>query len=400
MNHAPELPLSGIKVLDLSRLLPGPYASLVLADLGAAVDKVEDPDGGDAARRMPPLVGNQSAWFCGLNRNKRSLTLNLKDPQGAAALRRLAAHYDVLIESFRPGVMERLGLSYEALQSHHPKLIYCSISGYGQTGPDRLKAGHDLNYIARAGVLGYGGERGGAPAMPGVQIADVGGGSLFALVGILAALQERQRTGRGRFVDVSMTEGALAFLHMHLAAAALSPSEKPLARGSEPLNGGYACYGVYPTSDGRYLSIGALEPKFFARVCERLGRPDLLQQAYDAADGDRAVRAELSRIFSEKPLAHWLTVFEGADACVEPVLEGLEVLDDPQLRARGVILERRDDQRQTFDRYLRTPLSFGAIAIRPAPSLGQHSRAIFCEAGFSPQEIEELREKLGAEWAS
>jgi crotonobetainyl-CoA:carnitine CoA-transferase CaiB-like acyl-CoA transferase len=400
MDHAPELPLSGIKVLDLSRLLPGPYATLVLADLGAAVDKVENPDGGDAVRHMPPFIGNNSALFCGLNRNKRSLTLDLKHPEGAAALRRLVASYDVLIESFRPGVMDGLGLSYEALQARHPKLIYCSISGYGQTGPDRLKPGHDLNYIARAGVLGYSGERGGAPAMPGVQIADVGGGSLFALVGILAALHERARTRRGRFVDVSMTEGALAFLHMHLAAAAVSRSEQPLARGSEPLNGGYASYNVYRTGDGRYLSIGALEPKFFAQVCERLGRPDLLEQAYDAGDGDRAVRAELARIFSEKPLAQWLKVFEGADACVEPVLEGLEVLDDPQLSARGVFVDRCDEKGQTVERYLRTPLRFGDAAFQPAPSLGQHSRAILAEAGFSPLEIEELREKLGADWAS
>jgi crotonobetainyl-CoA:carnitine CoA-transferase CaiB-like acyl-CoA transferase len=387
MNPDPDLPLSGIKVLDLSRLLPGPYASLVLADLGARVDKVEEP-GGDGLRSMPPLLGEESALFIGLNRNKRSLVLNLKDPVGADAFRRLVVHYDILIESFRPGVMDRLGLSYQTLQSRNPGLIYCAISGYGQTGPDRLKAGHDLNYIARAGVLGYGGEQGGAPAMPGVQIADVGGGSLFALVGILAALQERHRTGAGRFVDVSMTEGALAFLHMHLAAAMVAHPENPLARGGQPLNGGYACYNIYPTSDGRHLSVGALEPKFFLRVCQRLGRPELVALAYDSADGDRAVRAELTRIFSGQPLSHWLTVFEGADACVEPVLEGLEVLDDPQLRARGAFVGS----------HLKTPLNFGPIPIQPSPSLGQHSREILREAGFSGAEIDALRDALKADW--
>jgi alpha-methylacyl-CoA racemase len=399
MNPTLDLPLSGIKALDLSRLLPGPYASLVLADLGATVDKVEDPGGGDGARQMPPLVGDDSALFCGLNRNKRSLSLNLKNPAGAEALARLAAGYDVLIESFRPGVMDRLGLSCQALQSRNPRLIYCSISGYGQTGPDRLKAGHDLNYIARAGVLGYGGERGGPPAMPGVQLADIGGGSLFALIGILAALHERQRTGRGRLVDVSMTEGSLAFLHMHLAAALLSPSSNPLARGGEPLNGAYACYNIYRTSDGRYLSIGALEPKFFATVCQRLGRPELFEQAYDGAEGDRAVTTELARIFAGRPLSHWMTVFEGADACVEPVLEGLEVLEDPQLRARGVFVEARDDRSGRVSHHLRTPLDFGAIRIQPAPTLGQHSREILREAGFTRREIEELKDKLGADWA-
>ena len=394
MNPAPDLPLSGIKVLDLSRLLPGPYASLVLADLGARVDKVEEP-GGDGMRSMPPLLGEESAMFLGLNRNKRSLMLNLKDPAGADAFRRLVGHYDVLIESFRPGVMERLGLSYATIRSRNPRIIYCAISGYGQTGPDRLKAGHDLNYIARAGVLGYGGEQGGAPAMPGVQIADVGGGSLFALVGILAALHERQRTGAGQLVDVSMTEGALAFLHMHLAAAMLTRAEQPMSRGREPLNGGYACYNVYPTADGRYLSVGALEPKFFAQLCQRLGRPELVAQAYDAAEGDRAVHAELTRIFSAKPLAHWLTVFEGVDACVEPVLEGLEVLDDPQLRSRGVFLKTAEGQGGS---YLKTPLHFGPIAIEPAPAPGEHSREILREAGFSGAEIDALKDALKADW--
>ncbi len=390
-NPQPELPLSGVKVLDLSRLLPGPYASLLLADLGASVDKVEDPAGGDAVRQLPPLCGEDSAFFCGLNRSKRSLSLDLKHPKGAAAFRRLAARYDVLIESFRPGVMDRLGLSYEMLRAENPGLIYCAISGYGQTGPDRLKAGHDINYLARAGVLGCGGERGGAPALPGVQIADVGGGSLFGVVGILAALHQRARTGRGRFVDVSMTEGSLAFLHMHLAGALLANSAKPLSRGDQPLNGGYAAYNLYQTADGRYLSVGALEPKFFGQLCARLGRPELVERAYDAAEGDRAVRGELARIFASKPLSHWLSVFEGVDACVEPVREGLEVLADPQLRARGVFVEGPIP-------HLRTPLSFGPIRVEPAPKLGQHSREILREAGFSPPEIEDLRRALNADW--
>ncbi|MBL9038442.1 MAG: CoA transferase, partial [Archangium sp.] len=210
-------PLADVKVLDLSRLLPGPYATLVLADLGAQVDKLEAPGVGDYARNMPPMKGEASALFAALNRNKRSIALDLKTAAGVAALKRLVTRYDVLVESFRPGVMESLGVGFEVLSRENPQLVYCAISGFGATGPDRLKAGHDLGYVARAGVLGLGGEAGGAPGMPGAQVADIGG-SLFGLVGILAALHERQRTGVGRFVDISMTESALAFVHMHLGA--------------------------------------------------------------------------------------------------------------------------------------------------------------------------------------
>ncbi len=395
---AADLPLSDIKVLDLSRLLPGPYATLVLADLGAAVDKVEEPGGGDYIRQMPPWIGAESALFYGLNRNKRSLTLDLKSAPGARALARLVRSYDVLVESFRPGVMERLGLSYQVLSSENPRLIYCSISGYGQTGPDRLKAGHDLNYIARAGVLGYGGEQGGPPAMPGVQMADVGGGSLFALIGILTALHERGRTGRGRHLDVSMTDGVLAFLHMHAAAALATGQGALLSRGAQPLNGGYACYNVYRTSDGRYLSLGALEPKFFLGLCERLGRRDLFELAYDGGPGDQKARGELSRIFSEKPLQHWLALFAGSDLCVEPVQEGGEIFSDPQLRARGLFVEARDEQRGITVTHLRTPLCFGPTPIRSPPRLGQHSREILREAGFTAAEIADLSQSTGAQW--
>lgn len=386
------LPLAGVRVLDLTRLLPGPYATLVMADLGAQVDKVEDPQGGDYTRQMPPLYGDESALFYALNRNKRSLTLDLKKPEGVAALKRLARRYDVLVESFRPGVMEKLGVSYEALAAECPRLIYCSISGYGQTGPDRLKAGHDLNYMAKAGALGYGGERHGPPAHVGVQVADVGGGSLFSLVGILAALYERERTGRGRHLDISMTEGAIAFLHMHLSARLLvGPEGEPLERGAEALNGGYACYGLYRTADGRYLAVGALEPKFFMGLCQKLGRPELVDQAYDVhGGGSAAVRAELSRIFGAQPLSYWLEFLKGTDFCVEPVLEGGEVLSDPQHVARGMFVEARDEQRGATVTHVRTPLRFGPLPVRPPPALGQHTRQVLEEAGFSAEEIAAL----------
>ncbi len=372
-----SLPLAGVKVLDLSRLLPGPYATLVLADLGATVDKVEEPGTGDYTRHMPPMKDETSALFLGLNRNKRSIALDLKSAGGVATLKALVRHYDVLVESFRPGVMDRLGCGYPALAKENPKLIMCSISGYGQTGPDRLKAGHDLNYMARSGALAYGGVEGGAPALPGVQVADIGGGSLFALVGILAALHERHQTGQGRFVDVSMTDGSLAFLHMHLASRLVMGGEgAPLARGREALNGGYACYGLYRTKDDRYLAVGALEPKFFQGVCAAIGRPELLEGAYDTGEGGRRTRRELEAVFAARSLAEWITVFSPLDLCVEPVREGDEVLDDPQLQARGVFAKVGDVV------WLRTPLRFGDVAIRPPPALGENTAEILRECGL------------------
>ncbi len=370
-------PLAGLKVLDLSRLLPGPYATLVLADLGAQVDKVEEPGTGDYTRHAPPMKGDTSALFLGLNRNKRSIAIDLKSAAGLETLKSLVAHYDVLIESFRPGVMARLGCDYDALKALNPRLIYCSISGYGQTGPDRLKAGHDLNYLARNGALGYGGAPDTAPAMPGVQAADIGGGSLFALVGILTALHERHRTGEGRFVDVSMTDGAMAFLHMHLAARLVLGGEgAALQRGREALNGGYPCYGLYRTRDDRWLAVGALEPKFFAGVCNAVGRPELLDDAYDFGEPGRRVRRELETIFATKTRDEWVQLFAPLDLCVEPVLEGDEVLSDAQLVARGLFEKDGDVV------WLRTPLRFGDVPISQPPTIGQHTEEILRECGL------------------
>ena len=372
-----SLPLAGLKVLDLSRLLPGPYATLVLADLGAQVDKLEEPGSGDYTRHSPPMKNDTSALFLGLNRNKRSIGVDLKSPAGVATLKGLVKHYDVLVESFRPGVLDRLGVGFEVLSKENPRLIFCSISGYGNTGPDRLKAGHDLNYIARSGALAYGGLDGGAPAMPGVQMADIGGGSLFAIVGILAALHERHSTGKGRFVDVSMTDGSMAFLHMHLAARLLMGAEgTPLARGREALNGGFACYGLYKTKDDRYLAVGSLEPKFFAGVCAAVERPDLVEGAYDVGEGGKKVRFELERIFASRNQAEWAALFKPLDLCVEPVLEGDDILNDPQLQARGLFAKEGEAI------WLRTPLRFGDVPIVPPPTLGQQTQEILRECGL------------------
>jgi len=367
------LPLEGVKVLDLSRLLPGPYATLVLADLGAQVDKLEDPQGGDGIRMMPPQLGDTSALFHALNRNKRSVTLDLKNPSHRELFLQLVPRYDVLVESFRPGVMDRLGLGYATLKALHPKLIYCAITGYGQTGPDALLAGHDLNYIAKAGLLGTSGPASSGPPLPGGQIADVGGGSLFAVVSILAALLERQTTGEGRLLDISMAEGATAFIHMELAARMLVPEQPAPARGMGPLNGGYASYNLYETSDGKHLAVGALEPKFFSRLCEKLGRPDLVAEGYDTEGGGaERTRAALAAVFKTRTQDDWAAELRELDACISPVASLQEVMTDSHFRARGL-----------FDgNVLRTPVPFPHVAARPAPSLGQHTHEILEDAGL------------------
>jgi len=375
--------LSGLKVLDLSRLLPGPYLTLVLADLGADVVKVEDPNGGDYLRWMPPILKSQGAMFHALIRNKRSIALNLKKPGGAEVLLSLVrSGYDVVVESFRPGVMERLGVGYEALRAASARAVLCSISGYGQDGPMRDRAGHDLNYVGIAGALGSNGPRGGPPVPFGVQVADVGGGSLFGAVGILAALYQRERTGEGAWLDVSMTEGALGFMTMQLGAALAGGQS--LLPGEAPLNGGYPCYGVYETRDGKHMTLGALEPHFWKRFCDAVERPDLVtSQIAQGEEGDR-VRAEVAEIFGGRTQAEWVAFFEMQDACCEPVRQGIEVASDPQLTARGMFFEVDDPVEGPIPE-VRTPVRFvggDEAPRRPAPGLGADTDAVLEAAGI------------------
>ena len=334
-------PLSGLRVLDLSRLLPGPFATMILADLGALVDKVEDPSGGDYLRVMPPHVGdptqgtpmNASFWM--LNRGKRSAVIDLKKPEGQDALRRLIVGYDVLVESFRPGVMDRLGLGYESLRQLHPGLVYCAITGYGQDGPAALRAGHDIGYLARAGVYGLTGPEDGAPQVAGVQMADIAGGGLFAVSGILAAIHARAQTGRGRFVDVSMCEGSVmlgAFGIMSALAGDLGH-----ARGAGPLNGGIAPFATYATQDGRAMTLGALEPKFWIAFCTGAG----LEPAMDAlmpGAHQAGWKQRLRDVFAQRTQAEWIAFSEKVDCCLEPVLLPEEVPADPQHAARGLFV--------------------------------------------------------------
>ena len=372
------LPLAGLSVLDLSRLLPGPYLTLLFADLGAEVVKVEDPEGGELLRHLPPVVAGTGAGFHALNRNKKSVLLDLRTADGREALALLARKADVLVESFRPGVLERLGLGIEALAASNPRLVIASISGFGQTGPDRGRAGHDLTYLARAGALGAAGEPGGrVEAWPGFQAADLAG-ALFAAVGVLAALRERDRTGRGRHVDVSMTEAALALGHLGAAVNLLSGA--PFGRGTGPLNGAVPCYGVYRTADGRQVALGALEPKFWTAFCAAIGREDLASRGYD-----REARAEVERVFASRTFAEWTAVGREGDFCLEPVREGGEVWDDGQLRSRELVFELAGGLPA-----LRTPVRLGEPPREPAPAPGAHTREVLAAAGAPPELVERL----------
>jgi alpha-methylacyl-CoA racemase len=374
--------LRGVRVLDLSRLLPGPFASLVLADLGAEVDKIEDTDAGDYLRHMPPQVGDTSAIFLALNRGKRSARIDLKKPEGRDVFLRLVEKYDVVLEQFRPKVLDRLGLSHETLLKQNPRLVVCALTGYGQTGPLAARAGHDIDYLARAGILGFQGPAGSPPQPPGFQLADVSGG-LWAVIGILAALAERARTDRGRVVDVSMTETAMPFGIVSLASMLAGQT---LSRGSEPLTGGIAAYNVYETKDGKYMSLGALEPKFWLTFAAAAG---LEADMAGVMPGDHqpALKKKVAAIFASRTRAEWEAFSQAHDCCLEPVLEPGELAADPQHASRGVFVEI--DSPWGPLQQLKLPTCEPAKAA--PPKSGEHTDAILREAGVSDTEILDLR---------
>ncbi|GIX29317.1 MAG: CoA transferase [Burkholderiales bacterium] len=389
MTSRPK-PLAGVRVLDLTRLLPGPLCTLHLADLGADVVKVEDPQQGDYARSFNAAPGETSSFFTLLNRNKRALRLDLKHPRGREAFLRLARGADVVVESFRPGVMERLGVGYPQLAAANPKLVYCAITGFGQDGPYRDLAGHDVNYLGYAGVLDQIGPAGGAPVIPNLQIADMLGGALMGATGILAALLDARTSGRGRLVDASMTDAVLA--HAVFPMLALLSRGRTVPRGEDTISGALPCYNVYPTADGRYVAVGALERKFWDRLCEALSRPDLkLKQMPDDPEERARVKAELTAIFASRPFAHWVERFRHVDCCVSPVLTLEEALADPHFNARGMIVRDVGGRPVQFACPLHLT-DFAFSVERPAPQPGEHSEEVLAEAGFTGTEIEGLRD--------
>ncbi len=386
--------LEGIRVLDLSRLLPGGFCSLLLADFGAEVLKVEDTGMGDYVRWSPPYHEGaedsaKSALFLSLNRGKRSIRVNLKEDAGREVLLRLASEYDVLLESFRPGVLDRLGVGWERLRAENPRLVYCAISGYGQDGPYTGRSGHDLNYLGLNGVLGLTGDAGGPPVQSGGQIADLGGGALMAAFGILAALREREHSGEGQLVDVSMFDGSLSWLAM-VAAKYLCDGVVP-ERGDDWLSGRLVCYRPYECRDG-WVTLGALEPKFWQAWCRGVGREDLVEQQFERPGSE--THAEVERIFRERTRDEWSEFAASHDCCLEPVLGLDETLDSELVRAREMVVGIDQPGTDGVDllgvpvKLSRTP---GAPA-GPGPALGEHTDEVLGALGYSPDELRSLRD--------
>lgn len=385
-----------MKVLDFTTLLPGPYATMTLADLGADVLRIISGTRGDPVSYLPPFIPGTdiSAVMSYLGRGKRCMSLNLKDPRAIRIVERLIDRYDVLIEQFRPGVMANLGLGFERLKDINPALIYCSLTGYGQTGPMRLRAGHDINYLARSGLMSYSGKKESGPALTGMQIADIASGSNNVVIGVLAAVVHRNATGKGQFVDCAMTDGCLAFNAM-AGVSYLTDGEEP-KREETFLNGG-SLYDFYETKDDKYISVGALEPQFFTAFCHVIGRPDLAEGGI-APPNAALVKEEVRQIIKTKTQEAWMALFAQVDACVEPVLSLGEALNDPQATARGMVVDC-DLPNGGQARQLASPITFSATKqeyrkATVAKGIGMHTGEVLKELGYSEADIHDF-EKTG-----
>lgn len=379
-------PLDGLRVLDLTRLLPGPLATQHLADYGAEVIKVEDTGAGDYARTMGAMNGDTSYFYQIVNRGKKSLRLDLKQAEGRELFLKLVATADVVVEGFRPGVMDKLGLGYETLAATNPKIVFCSISGYGQSGPYARRAGHDINYIGYAGVLDQIGVAGGAPAIPNLQIGDLLGGTLSALFGVLVAVIDARASGRGRHVDVAMTDAAMAHAIFPLAEVLANGGVRP--RGEDLLSGGVPCYGVYETADGRHMAVGALEEKFWLLVCDTLARPDLKAAHLATGEAGQRACADVAEIFRSRTQQEWIAVFDPVDCCVTPVLRLEESLENAHLVARGMVTEVAGVRQ--FAPPVRLS-DFTPAPFMPAPAAGADSDSVLSALGLSNTDIERLR---------
>jgi crotonobetainyl-CoA:carnitine CoA-transferase CaiB-like acyl-CoA transferase len=363
---------------------------MLLADLGMEVLKVEDPFQGDYFRQMKPIQKEEGAYFLGINRNKKSIRLNLKKPEGKQIFFKLAERYDVILEGFRPGVVGRLGIGYEAVRETNHKIIYCSISGYGQEGPYRERSGHDINYIGLAGLLAISGEKFNPPTIPPVPIADIGVGGILSAFAILAALIAREKTGKGQYIDISMTDGMLSWLCMHLSK--FFADGNPPKRGEYEMGGASPYYNVYETLDSKYVSIGILEPKFWANFCETIGRVDLIPKQFAEGEERSLLFQEIRNIMRMKTRKEWEDFFKDVDACFEPVLEMNEEIRHPQFIHRRMFTEI-DHPAEGRIKQIGFPIKMSGTPgeIRtPPPLFGEHTEPVLLSLGYSHSEIEEL----------
>ncbi len=384
--------LKGLKMLDLSRLLPGPYCSLILADLGVEVLKIEDSEQGDYMRRMGPSLKKDSAYFLALNRNKKSMILNLKTKEGKEIFYKLIDTYDILLEGFRPGVMDRLGIGYQELKSKNPRVIFCSLSGYGQNGPYKERSGHDINYIGLGGILELTGPKDGDPTIPGTQIADIGGGGMMAAIAILAAIVHREKTGEGQYLDVAMHDGVISWLSIH-AGRYFMDNELP-KRGEMHLSGRFACYQVYPTKDGRHISLGALEPKFWKNFCQAIGREDLVLKQFIEGEERVQIIKEIRELFKTKTQKEWVEFFKNVDACLEPILSLGEVFQHPHVLHRKMVIEYEHPVEGKI-RQVGNPIKSSQFPFEirtPSPAWGEHTMEVLKEIGYSEKEIKHFKE--------
>jgi len=380
-------PLDKIKILDFSTLLPGPYATMTLADMGADVLWVEPVSEGDVSFKH-----RGAAMRSYLGRSKKSIAINLKDPKGRVIIEKLIEDYDVLVEQFRPGVMDRLGLSYKSLSQLNSKLIYCSITGYGQTGPLKQKAGHDINYLSLSGVSSYSGTTSEGPTLSGIQIADLAGGSMHAVTGILAAIIERQSRNIGQHIDISMLDASFALNSIHAADYLVNDNEASFQ--SNNLNGG-GFYNYYKTKEGKYFSVGSIEPKFFKELCEAMGRMDLYNLDYLTPEAQDKIHQGLTSAFGSKTFEECVTLFENIDACVEPVLSLSEAIESQQLQNRQMVVSVPKGAKET-ERQAGSPLKFSnstPIYKHTAPTRGQNTRSVLKEIGYDDGLIKDLMEQ-------